>query len=356
MGVNKVDLSTGETLIDISKDTVTPQTLAKGETAHNKKGELIVGTMVAGEGGTGGGSGIIEVPELPTENIDENAVYKVVVNEESAVYVYRNGAYTKIEDVLLGMGIVEINAHFVDELPSNMLETNTSTGVFHGYIVNPTGIYYTKILGITDVFTAGEVLFSDLGFDRGYTTDITQETQDGVYVQKGKHSEDWFYRENGEWVRITPEQEHKQFTLATPLKTTINPEKNKVFASVIVDVGFKSIGDFIDRNTTIEKITENDLTKTDGQALTYIRERAFSYAKVKSITLPSTVTNVAEDAFEYAKVEEVTFKKKPVGLYNNLFITCANLKTINVSWTYGGLTGAPWGATNATINYNYTGE
>jgi hypothetical protein len=35
MGVNKVDLSTGETLIDISKDTVTPQTLEKGYTAHN---------------------------------------------------------------------------------------------------------------------------------------------------------------------------------------------------------------------------------------------------------------------------------------------------------------------------------
>ena len=51
MGVNKVDLSTGETLIDISKDTVTPQTLAKGYTAHNSNGEQIVGTMTT-EGGS----------------------------------------------------------------------------------------------------------------------------------------------------------------------------------------------------------------------------------------------------------------------------------------------------------------
>lgn len=50
MGINKVDLSTGEVLIDISKDTVTPQTLAKGYTAHNSNGEQIVGTMTT-EGG-----------------------------------------------------------------------------------------------------------------------------------------------------------------------------------------------------------------------------------------------------------------------------------------------------------------
>lgn len=45
MGVNKVDLSTGETLIDISNDTVTKETLAAGETAHGADGELIIGEM-----------------------------------------------------------------------------------------------------------------------------------------------------------------------------------------------------------------------------------------------------------------------------------------------------------------------
>lgn len=43
MGVNKVDLANGETLIDLQKDTVTPETLAKGVTAHNAHGDLIVG-------------------------------------------------------------------------------------------------------------------------------------------------------------------------------------------------------------------------------------------------------------------------------------------------------------------------
>ena len=47
MGVNKVKLSNGETLIDISGDTVAPEKLAKGATAHDKSGAKITGTMSA---------------------------------------------------------------------------------------------------------------------------------------------------------------------------------------------------------------------------------------------------------------------------------------------------------------------
>lgn len=48
MGVNKVDLSNGETIIDLTSDSVSPETLAEGETAHNSQGERIVGTMSSG--------------------------------------------------------------------------------------------------------------------------------------------------------------------------------------------------------------------------------------------------------------------------------------------------------------------
>lgn len=44
MGVNVVVYS-GRTLIDLSNDTVTPETLPEGVTAHNAAGEAIVGTM-----------------------------------------------------------------------------------------------------------------------------------------------------------------------------------------------------------------------------------------------------------------------------------------------------------------------
>lgn len=45
MAVNKVELSDGTVLVDLSSDTVTPETLALGVTAHNASGEEIVGTM-----------------------------------------------------------------------------------------------------------------------------------------------------------------------------------------------------------------------------------------------------------------------------------------------------------------------
>ena len=48
MAVNKITVNTpnGEqTLIDLTRDSVRPETLAKGETAHGANGEMIVGTM-----------------------------------------------------------------------------------------------------------------------------------------------------------------------------------------------------------------------------------------------------------------------------------------------------------------------
>ena len=48
MSVNKVQLANGETIIDISDSTVTPETLAEGVTAHDASGQKITGKMVPG--------------------------------------------------------------------------------------------------------------------------------------------------------------------------------------------------------------------------------------------------------------------------------------------------------------------
>lgn len=48
MAVNKIIMNTAkgeEILIDLTGDTVSPETLAEGVTAHNAKGEAITGTM-----------------------------------------------------------------------------------------------------------------------------------------------------------------------------------------------------------------------------------------------------------------------------------------------------------------------
>ena len=52
MAINKVQITTENgvrTLVDLTGDTVTPETLAEGVTAHDASGEIIVGTMRSGE-------------------------------------------------------------------------------------------------------------------------------------------------------------------------------------------------------------------------------------------------------------------------------------------------------------------
>ena len=52
MSVNKVQLANGETIIDISDSTVTPETLAKGATAYDASGKKIIGQMVGSDDST----------------------------------------------------------------------------------------------------------------------------------------------------------------------------------------------------------------------------------------------------------------------------------------------------------------
>lgn len=47
MAINKVEFG-GQTLVDLTADTVTPETLAEGTTAHDKAGNPIVGMAKTG--------------------------------------------------------------------------------------------------------------------------------------------------------------------------------------------------------------------------------------------------------------------------------------------------------------------
>lgn len=51
MAVSKVELTNGDVLIDLTEDTVTPETLAEGVTAHDKSGAAITGTIPIVRGG-----------------------------------------------------------------------------------------------------------------------------------------------------------------------------------------------------------------------------------------------------------------------------------------------------------------
>ena len=92
--------------------------------------------------------------------------------------------------------------------------------------------------------------------------------------------------------------------------------------------------------------------------ITSIEPTAFSGCSNLALTsLPSGITSIGKNAFSGCfNLTSLTFEGTPTTIKNNSFSNCFNLTTINVPWAEGAVSGAPWGATKATINYNYTGE
>ena len=91
--------------------------------------------------------------------------------------------------------------------------------------------------------------------------------------------------------------------------------------------------------------------------LTVIGNYAFNSCTNLALTsLPSSITSIGTSTFgNCTGLTSITFQGKPGSIDSSAFNGCTNLKTINVPWASGEVANAPWGATNATINYNYTG-
>ena len=114
--------------------------------------------------------------------------------------------------------------------------------------------------------------------------------------------------------------------------------------------GLTSIGSFV-----FAECTNLALTSLPS-GLTSIGEYAFRGCTGLALTsLPSGMTSIDSRAFQSCTgLTSITFTGKPTTINSAAFEGCTNLTTINVPWAEGEVANAPWGATNATINYNYT--
>ena len=110
-------------------------------------------------------------------------------------------------------------------------------------------------------------------------------------------------------------------------------------------------------NNTFRSCKNLALTKLPN-SLTRLSNYVFDGCTNLALTeLPSSITYIGNYAFQNCtNLKTITFKGKPSTIISNAFSGCTNLITINVPWAEGEVANAPWGATNATINYNYTGE
>ena len=108
-------------------------------------------------------------------------------------------------------------------------------------------------------------------------------------------------------------------------------------------------------NSAFQGCTNLALTSLPS-GLTSINSNAFSgCTKLALTSLPSGLTSIGYYAFfQCTSLISITFTGKPTAISSSAFEGCVNLTTINVPWAEGEVANAPWGATNATINYNYT--
>ena len=90
-------------------------------------------------------------------------------------------------------------------------------------------------------------------------------------------------------------------------------------------------------------------------SITEIGWNAFSGCKsLEIIRLPKSLNILDQFAFDdCSNLKIITFQSVPQIVRNEVFRRCNNLTTINVPWSEGEVANAPWGAINATINYNY---
>lgn len=75
---------------------------------------------------------------------------------------------------------------------------------------------------------------------------------------------------------------------------------------------------------------------------------------ITEVVIPASVKAIEASVFANCTgLTRVTFKGTPSSIPATVFDGCTNLMEINVPWAEGAKANAPWGAVNATINYNY---
>lgn len=298
------------------------------------------------EGGSGGSSsGIIDVTELPTSGIDENAVYRLTESMQIAkndIWVY-DGSYYTVQGYLNLLGVTTIpNIYVVDDL-SNMLTTDVQTfSAVNIYILRSDGTAYLNVPAYGGIITCGLFAFQTMGYDKGFTENIYNETNKGIYttLETFKDVVRYFIRENGKWKEITAYTTY----IASHGSTIVSPLSGYLVTP----------SDIISGNVT--EIDEGWYIRPNGERYRLIKDRFFANAKLKTADIPYFIYNVEPQAFYSChELTKVTFKGTPAFVNSDVFKDCPNLTIINVPWSEGEVGVAPWGATNATINYNYTG-
>ena len=327
MAVNKVVLG-DQTLIDLTADSVTPDKLFKGITAHNMKGESIVGTM---EGGS--------TPSEPTDNTavifadyDGNLIDTWTKDEVASK--------TALPTPPAHTGLVFEGWNWTLE----DIKTDTT-----GQVIT-VGPFYHTVSGLTeidihlDVGTGKEVrLFKSL-------MDVEKDWGDGITNTEYIHT----YSEYGD------------YTIKTPVKTDSYGDRILFEYSVNINglcikevrpsqevTSYTNLGSLVNNVPVIFNILNEDIkgfqskdlywglnyyngskyvtvNKNNSQS-TWSNSSTNRRRSIKYLYIPSSVTSIGSSAFYgCSSLQSINIPSSVTSIGSSAFYGCSSLQSINI--------------------------
>lgn len=271
---------------------------------------FVLGHNQGKAGGSAGGSGIIEVDELPTENIDENAVYRVNGYSDVEVYLVmgRYSPSTLTETVRRINPTAKIAYYVVDTKPANPLLSDLATfSELNVYIENDIPYIFGNA-GAGAMWLLGSAL-------------LTQ-----VFSAQGETVEDRGYIENISFHRET------ESTTTHGLYVTYKKNAVAVPQKVIYSYDGEWNSRFDDFVGMITGFIEN-VNVPNG--VIRIGHHAFhNKIRLKSVTIPESVRYIDASAFENNDaLVEITMAKGVIEIAAKAFASCNYLTRINYTGT-----------------------
>ena len=357
MAVNKVVLG-DQTLIDLTADSVTPDKLFKGITAHNMKGESIVGTM---EGGS--------TPSEPTDNTavifadydgnlidtwtwDEVASKTTLPTPPAHTGLVFEGWNWTLEDIktdttgqVITVGPFYHTESGLTEVDIHLDEATGKTVEFYNLLPNSSVSSVDWGDGNTNIENTHTYLnYGD------YTIKIGLSSEDSLDLSYMQTSQDWAvieiryasnvynilarYHRNLQRVALTETIDYYQdwtFIEAPIVQLTL---KNRVNVPQLITNG-KSL-----KYVAVAKTSEFNYTTMNVGISPYLEyvyipasnaKSWFLGKKVKKYTIPESVTSIELSAFQNCySLQNINIPSNVTSIGNSAFYNCYSLQSITI--------------------------
>lgn len=221
-----------------------------------------------------------------------------------------------------------------------------------------------ELKAVADAIRAKRGTSSKLSFPEEWESAISAISSDGVYIPTEPYVEE-IYNSNGELINVimhgyTKIREYCFVNCGSLALTSLPDGITSIGDSAFSGCRSLALTSLPDGITILGQSAffgcESLALTSLPSGLEVLKLNAFNGCTSLAITsIPASIRDIAIDAFkDCTGLTSITFKGKITNMAVNAFRNCTNLTEIKVPWAEGEVDNAPWGATNATITYNYT--